>query len=114
MQAAAQKSRWSEKEKKDVSLRLPPEAKSAIQQLHNLDKPVEKQITQIVNYARDVLDGKEGCDGYIQELLTLEQEWKAGHAEKLKKMTSLLERCGAIPMGSVEATAGQKRASPSD
>ena len=95
--------RVSKKKKKDVTRTMSQEAITTLDLLQKLGRPVERDISQVVTYASDVLDAQENSAAAIEELLGMEQEWKSVHAEKLKQMTALLERYGIIPMGGVEA-----------
>lgn len=53
----------AEKRKKDFMGNLPTEATSAIKALQRLGKSFEKDMSEVVNYAGDELDRKEGLEG---------------------------------------------------
>ena len=76
--------------------------KAARDLLIKLGRPFKNDLRTIVNYAMDVLDGredKEGSASLIEELLKIEEEWKTVNAVQLKRMAEFLENQGLIPLG---------------
>ena len=95
------------KKQKKAKITLPSDTLQALSSLNDLGKPFEKMVEGIITYATGVLgDGLEDCTEQIEELLKLETEWKASHAEMRGKVVGVLEKYGLIPLGGVEAAAG--------
>ena len=97
------KSMEQKQHERNLTKRLSQGALSTVQRLQKLGKPFERDLACIVIFAGETLDKQPESAALIEEILGMEQEWKAYHEDKLKKMTGLLERAGVVPMGGVEA-----------